>query len=211
LDKSAVILAGGFSNRFGKDKGLLVLAGKPLIKHVLNVLHGIVDETIIVVSSKVQAENFAKITGSDVSIIIDADDMQSPLIGALTGFENANGKYSLLLPCDTPLVSRDILSLLLELRINKNAIIPRWPNGYIEPLQAVYRTKPAAEATKKALNAGKSDMRSMVNELRGVRYISTLVLQQLDPKLRTFFNVNTPLDLTRAEFMLRRMKKRNLG
>jgi len=207
LDKSAVILAGGFSNRFGQDKGLMLLAGKPLIKHVLNVLHGIVDETIIVVSSKVQAENFAKETGSDLRIVIDADNMQSPLIGALTGFENANGKYSLLLPCDTPLVSRDILLLLLELRTNKNAVIPRWPNGYIEPLQAVYRTKPATEAAKRILNAGKSDMRSMVDELRGVRYISTLVLQQLDPKLRTFFNVNTPLDLRSAEFMLGRMKK----
>jgi molybdopterin-guanine dinucleotide biosynthesis protein A len=46
-----------------------------------------------------------------------------------------------------------------------------------------------------------------VDELRGVRYISTLVLRQLDPKLRTFFNVNTPLDLRRAEFMLRQLKK----
>lgn len=207
MDKSAVILAGGFSNRFGQDKGLMLLAGKPLIKHVLNVLHGIVDETIIVASSKVQAEKFAKVTGSDVRIVIDANDMQCPLIGALTGFEKATGKYSLLLPCDTPLISRDILLLLLELRTNKNAVVPRWPNGYIEPLQAVYCTKPAVEAAKRILNTGKTDMRSMVNELRGVRYISTLVLQQLDRKLSTFFNINTPLDLKKAEFMLRRMKK----
>jgi molybdopterin-guanine dinucleotide biosynthesis protein A len=207
LDKSAIILAGGFSNRFGQDKGLLLLAGKPLIKHVLDVLHGMVDETIIVVSSEVQAENFAKVTGSNVRIVIDENDMQSPLIGALTGFEKAYGEYSLLLPCDTPLVSRDILSLLLELRTNKNAVIPRWPNGYIEPLQAVYCTKPAIEIAKKTLNAGKADMRSMVDGLRGVRYISTLVLRQLDPDLRTFFNVNTLLDLRKAEFMLRQVKK----
>jgi molybdopterin-guanine dinucleotide biosynthesis protein A len=207
LDKSAVILAGGFSNRFGQDKGLMLLAGKPLIKHVIHAIYGIVDETIIVASSKVQAENFAKVTGSDVRIVIDANDMQSPLIGALTGFEKACGEYSLLLPCDTPLVSRDILLLLLELRTNKNSVVPRWPNGYIEPLQAVYCTKPAVEVAKRVLNAGKADMRSMVDELRGVRYISTLVLQQLDPKLRTFFNINTPLDLKKAEFILRRMKK----
>lgn len=207
MDKSAVILAGGFSNRFGQDKGLLLLADKPLIKHVLKVLHGIVDETIIVTSSKVQAEKFAKVTGSDVRVVIDVTDMQSPLIGALTGFETACGQYSLLLPCDTPMVSRDILLLLLELRTNKNAVVPRWPNGYIEPLQAVYCTKRATEVAKRILNAGKTDMRSMVDELRGVRYISTLVLQQLDPKLRTFFNINTPLDLKKAEFILRRMKK----
>jgi molybdopterin-guanine dinucleotide biosynthesis protein A len=207
LDKSAIILAGGLSNRFGQDKGLMLLAGKPLIKHVLNVLHGTVDETIIVVSSKVQAENFAKVTGSDVRIVIDANDMQSPLIGALTGFERVCGKYSLLLPCDTPLVSRDILLLLLELCTSKNAVVPRWPNGFIEPLQAVYCAKPAVEAAKRILNGGKADMGSMVNELRGVRYISTLVLQQLDPKLRTFFNINTSLDLKKAELILRRIKK----
>ena len=216
MDKSAIILAGGFSSRFGQDKGLLLLAGKPLIKHVIHAIYGMVDETIIVVSSKIQAENFAKVTGSNVRTVIDAGNMQSPLIGALTGFEEAYGGYSLLLPCDTPLVSRDILMLLLGLRSNKNAVIPRWPNGYIEPLQAVYRTKPALEAAKKALDKGKTDMRSMVNELQRVRYVSTLVLRQLDPELRTFFNVNTPLDLKKAEFLINvgvpfRLKTSNKG
>lgn len=170
-----------------------------------------VDEAIIVVSSKAQAKNFAKVTGSDVRTVIDANNMQGPLMGALTGFEKAYGEYSLLLPCDTPLVSRDIILLLLELRTNKNAVIPRWPNGYIEPLQAVYRTKPALEAAKKTLNEGKADMRSMVDELRTVRYISTLVLWQLDPELGTFFNINTPLDLKKAEFMFSQLKKPKFG
>lgn len=206
MDKSAIILAGGFSSRFGQDKGLLQLADKPLIRYVLDVLYGIVDETIVVVSSNVQAENFAKVTSSDIRIVIDSSDVQSPLVGALTGFEKAYGEYSLLLPCDTPLVSGDVLLLLLELCTNKNAVIPRWPNGYIEPLQAVYCTKAALNAAKKTLDEGKLDMQSMVNELRGVRYVSTLVLQQLDPKLRTFFNVNTPLDLKKAESMIKHIK-----
>lgn len=204
MNNSAIILAGGSSSRSGQDKGLLHLAGKPLIRHVLDAALGIVDETIIVVSSKGQAEKFARATDLNISIIIDVNGVQSPLVGALTGFEKAHGQYSLLLPCDTPLISRDVLLLLLELCKNKSAVIPRWPNGYIEPLQAVYCIKLALEAAKKALNDGKSDMRSMVDELRGVRYISTLVLQQLDPELRTFFNINTPLDMKKAEFMLKR-------
>lgn len=205
MDKSAIILAGGFSSRFGQDKGLLPLVKKPLIKHVSDATNGIVDETIIIVSSENQAENFAKIVDSNAKIVVDMNDMQSPLIGALTGFEKARGEYSLLLPCDTPLVSREILLLLLELCINRNAVIPRWTNGYIEPLQAVYRTKPALEAAKSAVSERQLDMRSMVDRLQGVRYISTLVLQQLDPKLKTFFNINTPLDLKKAESMLKRM------
>ena len=53
LDKSAVVLAGGFSKRFGQDKGLIPLSNKPLIRHVLDAIDGIVDERIVVVSSRV--------------------------------------------------------------------------------------------------------------------------------------------------------------
>jgi molybdopterin-guanine dinucleotide biosynthesis protein A len=202
LDKSAIILAGGFSSRFGQDKGLLQLANKPLIIHVLDAINNIVDEKIVVASSKVQAENYMKVLGSNINIIIDVGDAQSPLVGALTGFKEARGEYAILLPCDTPLVSRDVVSLLFEVCMNRNAVIPRWPNGYIEPLQAVYCTKPAYEAAKNALSEGKLNLQSMVDRLRSVRYVSTLVLQQLDPEFRTFFNINTPLDLKKAEMML---------
>ena len=203
MEKSAVILAGGFSRRFGQDKGLLPLANKPLIEHVLDAIDKIVDEKIVVVSSKTQAENYTKVLDSKVKVFIDDDNVQSPLVGALKGFKEASNEYALLLPCDTPLLSKDVLSLLLDLCPNKNAVIPRWPNGYIEPLQAVYCTKPALEAAKKALSEGKLNMQSMVDKLRGVRYISTLVLRQLDPELKSFFNVNTPMDLRKAEAMLR--------
>ena len=211
MGKSAIILAGGFSSRFGQDKGLLQLADKPLIEYVLDVISTLVDEKMVVASSKVQAENYAKVLGSDVNVLIDVDDAQSPLVGALTGFKEARGEYALLLPCDTPLVSRDVVSLLFELCINRYAVIPRWPNGYIEPLQTVYCTKPAYEAAKNALSEGKLNMQSMVDRLRGVRYVSTLVLEQLDLELRTLFNINTPLDLRNAENMLKRSNSHSLS
>jgi molybdopterin-guanine dinucleotide biosynthesis protein A len=43
----------------------------------------------------------------------------------------------------------------------------------------------------------------MIEKLRGVRYVSTLVIQQLDPDLRAFFNINTPLDLKKAIAMVK--------
>jgi len=124
------------------------------------VAYGIVDETIVVASSKVQAENFAEVIDSGIHAAVDANDMQGPVVGALTGFEKACGKYSFLLPCDTPLVSREAILLLLDLCASRDAVIPRCPNGYIEPLQAVYRTKPTLKAAKNALNKGKMNMRS---------------------------------------------------
>jgi len=209
LDKSAILLVGGSSARFGQDKGLVQLKGKPLIKHVLEAVHEIVDEKIVVASSESQAENYVKLLGSSVNIIVDATSLHtthSPLVGALAGFEKAHGTYALLLSCDVPFVSKDIISLLFELCIGRNAAIPRWPNGYIEPLQAVYCTKTAYTAAKEAFIEGKLNMRAMVDRLRFVRYVSTLVLQQLDPELKTFFNINTPLDLKKAEFLLKHQK-----
>ena len=86
---------------------------------------------------------------------------------------------------------------------NRRAAIPRWPSGYIEPLQAVYHTKSALTAAKMALKQGKMNMRSMIDNLSGVRYVSTMVLEQLEPKLLTFFNVNTPQDLKKADSLLK--------
>jgi len=204
LRKAVIILAGGFSKRFGQDKCLIDLVGKPLVLHVVNRVSSVVDEKVVVVGSNALREALSNVFKSKIRVVVDKYEGQSPLVGALTGFESVNAEYSLLLPCDTPFVSSEVVALLLDLCVNKGAVIPRWPNGYMEPLQTVYNTKSAIEAAKKALDEGKRDLLSMINYLHGVRYVSTLVLQQLDPKLLTFFNVNTIEDLKRAESMLRR-------
>jgi len=202
LQRSAIILAGGFSRRFGSDKGLVVLANKPLVVHVIDRISPVVDEVLMVVSSEAQKQNFEPILENKAKLIIDKDDSQSPLIGAITGFETAKGEYSVLLPCDTPLISTKIVQFFLDLCTNRSAVIPRWPSGYIEPLQAVYHTKSALTAAKNALAEGNMNMQSMIDDLMGVRYVSTMVLEQMEPELVTFFNVNTPQDLQKAAAIL---------
>jgi len=198
-----VILAGGFSRRFGQDKGLIDLAGEPLVLHVVHRISKVVNEPLVVVNSSVQKQKFESLLSHKANVVVDKHNAQSPLVGALTGFESAKGEYSLLLPCDTPFISTLIAQFLLDTCLNKGAVIPRWPNGYIEPLQAVYNTKLALTAAKKALEQGKLDLRSMIARLRGVRYISTVVLRQVDPKLLSFFNINTLRDLKKAESLLK--------
>lgn len=205
MNSSAIILAGGLSKRFGQDKGLVLLANKPLIKYVLGAVDQIVDEIVVVANSKAQADKFSKVLGSDVKIVIDYVDARGPLVGAATGFKVASGEYALLLPCDTPLISKEVLQLLLDLCINRNAVIPRWPNGYIEPLHASYHVKSALETAENALKEGRRDMRSIIEKMRGVRYVSTLVLQQLDAELKFFININTSSDLKKVEHMLKRL------
>jgi molybdopterin-guanine dinucleotide biosynthesis protein A len=203
LDRSAIVLAGGVSSRLGQDKGLLEIANKPLIKHVIDAVSPVVDETIVVTNSQDRITKYAKVVATDVRFVIDSCESTGPLIGTLTGFGSAHGKYALLLPFDTPFVSKEVVSLLFELCLGKAAAIPRWPNEQIEPLHAVYQTKLALEAAKSAVSEGKLTMRAMIEKLRGVRYVSTLVIQQLDPDFKTFFNINTPLDLKKAMAMVK--------
>jgi molybdenum cofactor guanylyltransferase len=197
------VLAGGSSSRFGEDKGMVTLAGKPLISHVVDVIQRIVDETIIVTSSAERVAKYETIVADSVKFVEDTRESNGPLIGALTGFGVASGKYALVLPFDTPFISREVVSLLFELCIGRSAVIPRWPNGQIEPLHAVYQVQLAMVAAEAAVAEGRLDMRGMIERMRGVRFVSTIAIQEFDPELKVFFNINTPLDLKKAASMIK--------
>jgi molybdenum cofactor guanylyltransferase len=202
LDRSAIILAGGSSKGFTSDKGILELGNKPLINYVIDAVEGLVEEVIVVTSSQAQADSYLKLVSSKkVRFAVDVCKSKGPLVGALSGFEAANGEYSALLRFDSPFISPEVLSLLLDCCIGKAAAVPRWTDQEIEPLHAVYNTKQALQATKEALAEDGSDMQTMVEKLHGVRYISTMVIEQLDPDFKTFFYINTPLDLRKAAVM----------
>ncbi|MCX8177823.1 MAG: molybdenum cofactor guanylyltransferase [Candidatus Bathyarchaeota archaeon] len=201
-------MAGGTSARLGEDKSLVAIANKPLLKHVLQVVNSLVEEKIVVVHTDAQAERLRAVLDPDVRVVIDEFDQQTPIVGAASGFKEAKTEYTLLLACDMPLLSREVLAFLLDICIDRNAVIPRWPNGFIEPLHAVYKVKPAFEAAQQAIKEGLPTLRGMIERIRRVRYVSTMVLQQMDPELNSLFNINTTLDLKRAELI---MKKRQIN
>jgi molybdopterin-guanine dinucleotide biosynthesis protein A len=154
-----------------------------------------------VADSEEKIKRYTKIVGEKARFAVDTYQSQGALTGALTGLNAAQGKYTLLMSVDTPFVSREVVSLLFDLCVGKAAAIPRWPDEQTAPLQAVYQTRMALEAARQACDGGKLDVQAMIGQLRGVRYVSTLVIQQLDPDLNTFFAISSPLDLKRAAAM----------
>lgn len=194
---SGIVLAGGYSKRLGQNKGLVEISHKPLITYVIDGISKLADEIIISIRSNDQLNTLARVLGEDVTFVMDEGNAHMPLAGAIAGFNKARGEYSFLLPCDTPFISSRIMEFLQDSCVGKDAAIPVWPKGYIEPLQAVYRTKSALAATKKALESGFT-MREAVNNLESVCYVPTSVLQKFDRELMSFFNVNTSLDLRKA-------------
>jgi molybdopterin-guanine dinucleotide biosynthesis protein A len=199
MDRSAVLLAGGFSSTVAQDKSLPELHGKPIIKHIVNAIKAVVEEVVIVTENEEQSEVLSKLFEPDIKFAVNFEEEKGLLLGALTGFNIVKGKYSLLLASDLPLVSSQVVDLFFELCHGKTAVIPRWPDQQIEPLQAVYHTKTAIEAAKISIDDGMFDVEDMIEQMGGVRYISTLAVQEFDPELKTFFKVNSPVDLKMAE------------
>ncbi len=196
MDRSAVILAGGIS-----AQAVAELEGKPLLNYVIDSIGNLVDEVVIVVDSQQCADAFAKFVAPDVKFVVNPTPSEGPLAEAAAGFEVAQGEYSLVLPAGSPFVSHELLSLLFELCIGKAACVPRWTNQECEPLHAVYDTKMALETAKLVLAEGKTEMVDMVEKLRGVRYLSTMVIEQIDPEFKSFFTASTPADLRKASLM----------
>jgi len=200
---AAIILAGGNSQRFGENKSLTLLLSKPMVMHVYEKASAVVDEVLIVLSSHVQYKQYERWLGKEL-LKLDELPYHTPLVAAYTGFKHINSEYSFLLSCDTPLISIELLLLLLKTIGNANAVIPRHPNGYVEPLQAIYRTRDARKASHQALVNGSLNLRSMIDLLDRVVYLPTERVKEFDPQLLTFLNVNTKSDLRRAEKVLRK-------
>jgi len=198
---TAIILAGGFSKRFGIDKVFAELAGKPLVRYVIDAAKGVVDETLVVAGTVEQSRCLSELEDGEFMVLTDRLNVKSPLAGAVTGLERAKGEVSLVLACDTPLLSRDVLRFLLQLSPGHDAVIPKWPNGNIEPLQAAYATSKTLAATHEALENRELRMFDAIKRLRNILYVSTDSLRKYDRELRTFENINTSDDLKRVEKM----------
>lgn len=200
MDRSAVILAGGLSGFMNEDQTVLELNGKPLIEQIIDSIRALVDDVVLVVKSQPQADAYVELVGPDVKFVVSSEE-KGQLVDALEGFKVVKEKYCLLLSQEFALVSPPVVDLFFELSHGKTAVIPRWPNQQLESLQAVYNVKTALEAGNMAIEEGAFDVEAMIEHLGGVRYISTLAIEEFDPELKTFFKVNTPVDLKMAEAM----------
>ena len=167
MDRTAIILAED-SGPLGEDTAMFVLNGKPLLRHVVDVVGVLVNEIIVVADTEERSQEYTGIVGGEVKFAINADETKNSLVGAMAGFELAQGKHSALLTADTPFIAPDVIDLFFELCHGKTAVIPRWPDEQIEPMHAVYHTKSALEAARIALEEGKLDLESMVENLGGV-------------------------------------------
>lgn len=94
----------------GQDKGLVSLAGQPLIGHVQARLAGQVAQ--VVISANRNVERYRSLGARVVS---DSEPgFQGPLMGVYSGLRAAETPWVLVVPCDTPLLPDDLVARMVE-------------------------------------------------------------------------------------------------
>jgi len=190
---SAIILAGGRSIRFGRDKSAEVVAGRTLLQRVVDAVGPIANEIIVV-----RATGTPPQAAMSQTLLRHIEDVREggALAGLYSGLLAASHPAAVALGCDMPLLSRRLLLHLWSLLgPDVDVVMPLW-KGKEEPLHAFYRRSTCLSAIQKALDEGE---RQVIRFLAGVRvrYVAHEELRRLDPEGHSFRNVNQPSDLRR--------------
>lgn len=103
---TGIILAGGKSSRMGEDKATKLHNGIPFLSHIIKVLE-FFSSRIIIVSDHPTHSQFGHIR------IPDMVANKGPLGGIYTGLIHSNTQKNIVLSCDIPFITIDVLSHLI--------------------------------------------------------------------------------------------------
>jgi molybdopterin-guanine dinucleotide biosynthesis protein A len=128
--KSCIILCGGKSSRMGRDKGSMIIQDKPMIKHILSTLNHHINEAIIVLNEQSRIDRYCEfINPKDydytITFVEDTIKNKGPMPGIMTGLSCISSDYALVLPCDSPYVSKKYIDTIFrEIDDEYQAIVP---------------------------------------------------------------------------------------
>jgi molybdopterin-guanine dinucleotide biosynthesis protein A len=196
---TGVILSGGLNTRFsGKNKAFVSVGGRRIIDRLLEVFTELFEDLILVTN---HPEEFLQ---WDLTIVTDIFDLRSSLTGIHTGLFYSNNPYAFFSACDTPFLNKDLVGILIEqIEPKIDIILPQTAAGF-EPLCAVY-SKRCLKPAEDHLKAKKLKIQWALRSSR-TKTIPEKELRMVDPELRSFFNINTPQDLARAQEMVSKGK-----
>ncbi|RKZ10371.1 molybdenum cofactor guanylyltransferase [bacterium] len=186
---AAVVLAGGLSTRWGRDKSLVRWRGGRLVDHVVARLPDERHETVLVVRREQGDTGWP----ADVVVHDDPDLPAGPLRGVIRGLEACTAECAWVVACDQPLISAPLLRHLADvLDPDRLAVIPEW-GGRPQPLVGVYRSAAAARLAA-CLADGE---RSLIGALEAldVQMVDETQCRRFDPAGDSFLNLNRPEQL----------------
>jgi len=104
--------------------------------------------------------------------------------------------YAFVTTCDTPLIKKEIIEILLNAVTQKTDVVVPCSGTYYQPLCAVY-SKRCIPLIETMLRNGQVKVDRLFDEVN-VKRIDYQKLEAVDLHLDSFFNVNTPEDMAEA-------------
>ena len=193
----AVVLAGGKSKRFGRDKSQVKLGNKILIDYILSEIIDLYKDILIVTNEPIKFLNSDKI-----SITSDIKKGLGPLGGVFSAMRWAkdnrkNYKWISTFPIDTPFFKKEHLSKFYKkINLDKSNLFFMKSKNTRHNIFGLWSLE-LFEKLELALNKGDRKVELWANEI-GVKTIDFEHENNNDP----FFNINTEEDLENAKKIL---------
>jgi len=189
---TGIILSGGLSTRLsGRNKAFIKINGKRIIDNTFSIFKHLFKEVILVTNTP------ELYTDLNVKITSDIYPVRSSMTGLHAGIHAASYPFSFAVACDSPFLNQGMIENILS-HINEKTfiIVPKMKKGF-EPLFAVY-SKRCLPHLEQAINDKNYRILKIFDKGNTV-IIPESELRKFDPQLLSFFNINTPEDLARAQ------------
>jgi molybdopterin-guanine dinucleotide biosynthesis protein A len=177
--RAAVVLAGGYSTRFGEqDKALARLQGEPLVRRVVEHVAPAVGEVIVNCRDEQRDALKRALSGVEHRIAIDPVADRGPVAGIRTGCRTTSATWTFVTACDMPFVDSRLACRLFEAVDDDSADAIETSDDTVDlegavvriddrpqPLAAVYHTAAVEEAARTALDRGSGAVTDMLDHL----------------------------------------------
>jgi molybdopterin-guanine dinucleotide biosynthesis protein A len=131
---TGVVLAGGRARRMGgQDKGLVELAGHPMVVWVTRALAPQCHRMLV--NANRNEQRYAALTGLPVVADV-SDDFAGPLAGMYSALQQCRSPLLVSVPCDSPLVHPRLVARLVECLLAQDAELAVAHDG--ERMQPVF-------------------------------------------------------------------------
>jgi molybdopterin-guanine dinucleotide biosynthesis protein A len=187
---SVAIIAGGKSTRMGTDKSFVMLAGKPLIEHVLARISDLGQSETLLITNWPDAYAYL-----GLPMYRDVIPDKGSLGGIYTAIHYSRTPYTLAIACDTPFVRPALFAYMVNLIGAFDVIVPRVEN-YPQGLHAIY-SKACLGPIRERLDADRLHVIGFYPKVN-VRYLDKEEYAPFDLEGVSFFNINTPEELEQA-------------
>jgi len=189
IPAAAAVLAGGGSLRMGRDKASLPWGEVPLGLFVADRLSAWFEEVIIASNREMPFR------GGPFRVVADAFPGKGALGGLHGALSAVRRDWMFLVACDMPFIVEDLVRRLWSLHEGFDAVVASKPEG-LEPLCAFY-ARCCLDPAARALQANKRRVAAFFHEIR-LRQVAPGDWSRADPEGRSFVNINTPEEYTRA-------------